>query len=450
MPFSDQTAGQTYDFSNEYNGEGAATLFDDDTGSFWRIDNPLAEEWVEVEFSSAQDVVKLRALSRPNATLAAQQSPVGLRLKASNTGSFGGEEVTLLNVSGLSWAASEWKEWEFSNGTEYIYYRLYMDKGSSDDWLILIESEWMTLDVDEVEDEFGVDDEVSSIGGAYLVESPDEFGVDDLISAQGGYQEVSSPDEFGVDDLISVEGEYQHGSDDEFGLSDWTDAFFPDDEILDGFGVDDHIDAGYEFNAPADAEDLGISDFTDALNWSEFLRDNKDLFVITYFCTLTGAADGEADAVLPIQSFQARKRDGEDTYVSAVIPGIDYLDEISDRPNGQIVIEMAYFSGGSELLREEILRVDLENVRYDKGARSRAVTISGHRTESFAVNLVDLEKPSYKYLSEGKLRYRFPIPNPWLNPGDTCRVLSEGDEFRVDYITYIVSDAQKFMEVSEI
>jgi len=298
-------------------------------------------------------------------------------------------------------------------------------------------------------DGFGVDDAITSIGGAYIIEAPAGFGVDDLIIGQGGSQEADAADTVGMDDQVTGIGDTQVSPQpDDISVDDFVDGYLMTDDASDQFGIADNIEGGYEFNVEV-ADEFGVADLTDALNWSEFLRENQDKFLIKYFFTLTGDGDGEDDIEIPIQSLQARKRTGEATYLSVVIPGIEYLESINDRTNGDLVIEMAYFISGAEQLREEILRVDLENIRYDKGARNRSITLSGHRTETFAVNLVDMENPGYKYLSDGRLRYRFPEINPWLNPGDTCVVAAEGDEFRVDYITYIISDAQKFMEVSE-
>jgi regulation of enolase protein 1 (concanavalin A-like superfamily) len=50
----------------------------------------------------------------------------GFDLKASKTGAFSGEEVTLKSQSGISWSSFyEIKEWEFSNEVSYRYFRLY-------------------------------------------------------------------------------------------------------------------------------------------------------------------------------------------------------------------------------------------------------------------------------------------------------------------------------------
>jgi hypothetical protein len=223
MGWQDQTSGQTYDWSNDYNGEGVTALFDDNTGTTWWIDEALAEEWIEVEFSTPQQIQKLRARSR--STNASTQAPIGFRFKASSSGSFGGEEVTHVNVSSLSWSNNEWKEWQFSNTTAYTYWRLYMDKSSSD-WIALNESEWMTLAPLEFPadilgqistssidiaggtlesstiDEAALDDTIIATGGSQSVEIADEAAIDDTIIAAGGSQSVEIADEAAIDDTI--------------------------------------------------------------------------------------------------------------------------------------------------------------------------------------------------------------------------------------------------------
>jgi hypothetical protein len=162
---------------------------------------------------------------------------------------------------------------------------------------------------------------------------------------------------------------------------------------------------------------------------------------------LTGENDDTTDIEIPIEQFQARKRDGEATYLAVVIPSHDNAGEIADRSNGQVIIQMAYFVGGVEQLREEIIRVDLENIRTDEGPVNRSITLSGHLTESYGGQIATLEDPIYKYVSEGIRRFRFSVPDPWINPGDTIRVGE--DEFRVGYITYIVGERFRQMEVTE-
>jgi hypothetical protein len=51
-------------------------------------------------------------------------APSSFKIKASATGAFTGEEVTLKTVTGQSWTPQEIKEYTFTNGSSYKYYRL--------------------------------------------------------------------------------------------------------------------------------------------------------------------------------------------------------------------------------------------------------------------------------------------------------------------------------------
>lgn len=175
---------------------------------------------------------------------------------------------------------------------------------------------------------------------------------------------------------------------------------------------------------------------------------------VIYTCTLTG--DGESPAVsdltLPMSSFQGRMRDGDPSYISAVIPNcMIYADDILARQNGDIVIKKGYrFQDGSTQL-EEIARVDFESVRIDQGSKSASATISGHKTiSSTSVKTVTVEGVSYYCLqADGKRRVRA-LLDLFLRIGDTCIYGSGvGDYMTVGYITYTVSVNKTSMEVTE-
>jgi hypothetical protein len=157
-----------------------------------------------------------------------------------------------------------------------------------------------------------------------------------------------------------------------------------------------------------------------------------------------------SDAEIKISSFQARKRNGDPTYVSVVVPystaGIE-LQLITDRANGDIVIDLGYEIDGAIALREEILRVTLDEIRDDKGGSSRSLSLSGHKTESFIGQVSTVNDPIYRSLQSNNRVFRFAEIDPYLKPGDTCIVGS--DEFTVDYIVYMVNEYQTFMEVRE-
>lgn len=195
------------------------------------------------------------------------------------------------------------------------------------------------------------------------------------------------------------------------------------------------------------AEDIGIADAISAFNWSAWFAANKNKAIPKYYFTLTGEADATTDAVIPISSFQARKRTGNPTYLAVVIPGFDYAQQITDRSSGEMVIEIGYEIDGTIEFSEEILRATLEEIRTDQGANNRSISLTGHKTETFSTQIATLENSIYRSIQGGNLVHRFAEIDPFLNPGDTCR--TGADEFTVDYIIYMVNAFQTVMEVRE-
>jgi hypothetical protein len=117
-----------------------------------------------------------------------------------------------------------------------------------------------------------------------------------------------------------------------------------------------------------------------------------------------------------------------------------------------MVIELGYYLSGVEALREEIVRVDLENVGVYQGSRNQSITLSGHRTQTPPAKAMTLTDPIYKSVYNGVTTYRFGLIDPYVRPGDTLTVGS--DTFTVGMITYTVSvssggSVQQSMEVKE-
>ena len=278
-----------------------------------------------------------------------------------------------------------------------------------------------------IADGAGLGDTIDAAGGSTSATLTDGAGLGDSIVALGPINVELPADQAGMGDSVAAGGTFNNF-------------------VTDGAGLSDIINGGLETNHTL-SDQAGMGDSTEGLNWTEFLRENQYNYIIKYFCILTGAADGESDLEIPIQAFQARKRDGDPTYLSVTVPGFDLAEEIADRSNGQLVLQMAYFIGDTEQLREEILRVDLENIRTDQGPRNQSLTLSGHRTETFGQQIITLADPVYKYVSDGIRRYRFATPEPYINPGDTAKV--GDDEFRVNFITYAISDRYRAMEITE-
>lgn len=269
-------------------------------------------------------------------------------------------------------------------------------------------------------------------------DSSDAFSLTDSISDASGFADSSE----GYDFNGNIADAAGHG--------DIADSLIESGRSsLDTLGAADAAAAAAEIQA-ALSDASGWSDASDGFNWSLWFRQNRDISVIRYYCTLTGANDGTTDVEIPITSFQARKQNGESTYLSVVVPGMAYAQQITDRANGEIVIEMAYLLAGVESVREEILRVELEDISPQIGPYNRSITLSGHKTTTWDTRAASIQGANYKYQSDGLLGFRFPQADPYLQPGDTLTVVDTGDVFTVDYVTYAISaSGAKFMEVRE-
>ncbi len=170
------------------------------------------------------------------------------------------------------------------------------------------------------------------------------------------------------------------------------------------------------------------------------------LLVTHYEFVLTGTADGLSDVTIPISSFQCRLKSGAPSYLSVVIPGLDYAAAIAARPNGDLQVYMIERYRGGHRIREKIAEVDLDDVRIDKGTGSKSITLTGYRTVTYDPKAMTLEGAAYGSTIGGKRRYRC-LSNLYLNPGDTVTV--DDETFTADEITMAFSVGQKTMEVTE-
>ena len=278
-------------------------------------------------------------------------------------------------------------------------------------------------------------DDVSGLGDAV-----DSFSLTDgIFDAAGITDEVEGYDFSGITPADGV------------GIIDAVDAVAEFEGVsADAAGLGDAVDSGGTELAAAAADGAGIADTSDGFNWSAWLRTNIDQAVKRFYLTITGGGDGTTDIEIPMSSFQARKRSGDPTYLSVVVPfSVATVDALEARANGEMVIEMAYLLDGVESVREEILRADLEQINPQEGPGSRSITLIGHKTITYANQETQLSDPIYKYTSDGRLGYRFATPDPYINPGDTA-IVGE-DEFTVESVVYMVSvgSGQTVMEVQE-
>lgn len=281
----------------------------------------------------------------------------------------------------------------------------------------------------------------------YQVEIIDGINLGDTPEAAGGSSIHETADDIGLDDSIDVNIISSSEMSDNFAIGDLIDASIFPGKISDEIGMSDLILGGFEFSVET-PETIGIDDEIDGLNWTQWLRQNGEVAIRRYFLTLTGEADGKSDVEIPINAFQARKRSGYSTYLSVNIPGFSSATYITNRINGEMVIEIGYEIDGSIELREEILRADLSKINDYEGGRRRAYQLIGYKTETYQNQIAILENPSYKATDDGRILYRFPFVDPFVNPGDTCKV--GNDQFTIDYITYTVSERSSTMEIREI
>ncbi|KKL23055.1 hypothetical protein LCGC14_2429240 [marine sediment metagenome] len=272
----------------------------------------------------------------------------------------------------------------------------------------------------------------------------DEVGLQD----QAELMSLSEPveDDIGLDDSVEV-----------FSLTDAVedDAVLDDAaasetiyevEVEDGVGFDDPVDPDLTSDMVV-SDEVGLGETAAVLNWAQWLAIYGSRVTARYYFTLTGTPDGLEDVVLPLSSFQYRLRDATPSYLQVVIPRITDAAVIAARANGDMIVEMAYLIDGVEQHREQLARVDFENVRVDKGTKNRSVTLTGHRTETWGAQIVTLTGITYQADYNGLTRVRIAMPDLWLRPGDTVHVGDE--EFVAGQVLTAMSGKTQWTEVVE-
>lgn len=169
-----------------------------------------------------------------------------------------------------------------------------------------------------------------------------------------------------------------------------------------------------------------------------------------YRLVITGAQNGLDNLYIGgISSWQATNQaGGRSSYVQAVIPAADqYLDDISARQKGELVIQKGYRFADGQVQYDEIMRSGFDSLRPDRGKRALTITVSGYMknkpTSTGTRALTGIRSIS---TSNGQRRVRCNI-DLFLQPGMTVTALDE--TFTADYINYYVNNTDKFCEVSE-
>ncbi|GAF80276.1 unnamed protein product, partial [marine sediment metagenome] len=157
----------------------------------------------------------------------------------------------------------------------------------------------------------------------------------------------------------------------------------------DGVGVaeDITVQRGYDVFA---TDSFAFNDTFEAFNYTAWLKANLAVARLRFYCTITGAADLQADVEIPIRSFYARKQSGNPSYLQVVIAGFGYAGAVANRPNGDLILEVGYEVAGVVSLREQISVVDIDEISTYDGGLNRSITVAGHRTITYSNNLIEI------------------------------------------------------------
>lgn len=120
----DTTEGVTVTADTSY-GEGyrAWNAFDRNANTFWNAEGALPH-WLKIDFGTARVVNQYTMQGRISGA-GTSQHPTAWTIQGSNTGAFGGEQVTLDSQSSIVWTSdAEIKTFSFSNSTSYQYYKV--------------------------------------------------------------------------------------------------------------------------------------------------------------------------------------------------------------------------------------------------------------------------------------------------------------------------------------
>lgn len=168
----------------------------------------------------------------------------------------------------------------------------------------------------------------------------------------------------------------------------------------------------------------------------------------TYTCTL----EGSPDIVLPISSFQSRRRSGELTSLNVVVPSIDQSAEVVARQGDDLVLTMTIHYHDGTTVSDELVRATLEDITENEGGRSKSLTLIGRSTVTTSTpKVVYVSGVSYRRTDKGVRTLRCAI-NYGLRPGDTIED-HEGNRWPVEEIVYSVAASpggiQATMEAKE-
>jgi len=207
----------------------------------------------------------------------------------------------------------------------------------------------------------------------------------------------------------------------------------------------------YDIPISATSQALTITPYDaaiwDGAAWTAWITANVRKITKLYYFVLTGDGDGTTDVTIPISSWQARRKDGEPTFLSVVVPGTSYQTVIEARTNGTMKINLAYLIGSTEHYRETIVQADYEFYTLSEGARNQSIVITGHKTESFTPKTLALQDVNFMSINDGVYSIRCASAEMFLNPGDS--VTYDGNSFTANQVVYVIGGGLQTMTVNE-
>jgi len=261
-------------------------------------------------------------------------------------------------------------------------------------------------------------------------------------------------DTAGLGDALTPTSEYgQIAASDTVGAGEATDGMSLSAEQTDAAGLGDTV-AGWSlseaFTHAADLADAvagdreaydagteaaAISDAMDGWVYTKWLAQNASKIKTYYQARLFGGLV-YTDLVLPIRSFQARLCSGRPSYLSVVVPGLEYAEEIADRNDLVMVVDKIAVQNGVTVLREALAIVYLEGVRTDEGVRSASITLEGHITLTHEQKFLPLQNVQYISMDGGRHTVRCAQPDWFLKPGHYA--MYRGSYILIDSISMYV------------
>lgn len=190
---------------------------------------------------------------------------------------------------------------------------------------------------------------------------------------------------------------------------------------------------------------LGAPAIRGAVDWASSLGVDagQDIYLLDVI------APGYDAIRIPISSWQATYNGGDSaSFVQAVVPGVmDWIDALTDRANGTLIISGGKKFADGMIQVEEVIRASFDDARIDRGPFRATGTLSGYSNlNASGVGTRMLRNVRQKSTQGGKRRVSCEL-DLFLLPGMT--VTDGEDTFIVGYINYFVNGTGKTCQVGE-